>query len=128
MKTVYGQTGFGMGWALLAVSIGCTPPGPPTAPAPGYRPNLTGADTTTPDAPTTPALVMKMRAVKMEGGAEVPFQINDALHTGQRIAYYVTTDQRAYVYVMQAMRNSVGFSLRLCDRNWRHAIRANQVK
>ena len=46
-------------------------------------------------------LVMKMRAVHTDAGGEAPFKINDPLKNGQRIAYYVTADQDAYVYVMQ---------------------------
>jgi hypothetical protein len=46
-------------------------------------------------------MVMTMRAVKLEGGGESPFQIDDRLKNGERIAYYVTADRPAYVYVMQ---------------------------
>jgi hypothetical protein len=92
-----------LGVVALCASAGCAPPGPTPNVAPTDPQNLPGADHSVTKANGTQPLVMKMRAVKMEGGAEAPFQINDALHSGQRIAYYVTTDQPAYVYVMQFM-------------------------
>ncbi len=67
----------------------------------GCGPKEPARDPSQPGETAKAPLVMKMRAVRVDGSGELPFQINDPLKNGQRIAYYVTSDQDAYVYVMQ---------------------------
>jgi hypothetical protein len=51
--------------------------------------------------PPTGPLLMRMRSVKIVPGGEMPFQIHDPLKNGEKVAYYVTADRDAYVYVVQ---------------------------